>query len=73
MVVDVILLQDTSPIVIEVDANLLATVNAVPSECGLTACRDPHTSQCIRVDLIAFNNATPIIMLEWNESAGRKI
>ena len=63
MVIDVIFLQHSAPIVIEVDANLLATVYAVTSEDGLTACGDPHTSQGIGVDLIPLNDATTIVML----------
>lgn len=47
MVVDVVLLQDTAAIVIEVDTDLLATMDAVASQSRLTACCDPHASQCI--------------------------
>ena len=64
MVVNVILLQNAASIVVEVNAHLLPAVNTVASERGLTAGSDPDARQCIRMDLIAFNNATPIIMLQ---------
>ncbi len=63
MVVDIILLQNSTAIVIEVDANLLATVYAISSESWLTAGGDPHACQCVGVNLITFNDATPIVML----------
>lgn len=63
MVIDVILFQDSTTIVIEIDSHLLATVDAVTSQDGLTASGDPHPRQGIRVDLVTLDNATPIIML----------
>ena len=70
MVIDVIFLQDTAAIVVEVDADLFSTVNTVSSQSGLTAGRDPHTCQRIRVDLVTFDNTTPIIMLYGNGGRG---
>lgn len=70
MIVDVILLQDSSSIVIEVDAYLLATVDPVSPQDGLTASSDPHTSQGIRVDLVTLDDATPIIMLKKGTRCG---
>ena len=63
MVVDIILLQNSSPVVIEIDADLLATVDAITSESGLAAGRDPHASQRVGVDLIAFDDTATIVML----------
>ena len=44
VVVDVILFQDSAPIVIEIDPYLLPTVNSVVSKNWMAASRDPHTS-----------------------------
>ncbi len=64
MVVDIVLLQDSAPIVIKVDSHLLAAMYPVPPEDGLAAGGDPHPRQSIRVDLVPLNDATPIVMLK---------
>ena len=63
MIVNVVLLQDSAPIVVEVDANLFAAVNPVTSEYWLTACGDPDPGKGIGVDLIPFNDASSVVML----------
>ena len=40
MVVDVILLQDSAPVVIEIDAHLLPTVDAIMPQHRLATCTD---------------------------------
>ena len=67
MVINVIFLQDSAPIVVEVDADLLPTVDAIASEYGLTASGDPHPSKGIGMDLVTLDDATPIIMLQRKE------
>ncbi len=64
MVIDIVLLQDSAPVVVEINAHLLAAVDAVTPEYRLATCGDPDPSQGIRVDLVAFNDTTPIIMLK---------
>ena len=64
MVVDVVLLQDSAPVVVEVDADLLAAVYPVAAEDGLAARGDPHSRQCVGVDLVALDDATPIVVLK---------
>lgn len=64
VIVDIVLLQDPAPVVVEVDANLLAAVNPVASEDGLTSGGDPHSGQRVGVDLVALDDATPIIVLQ---------
>ncbi len=44
VIVNVVFLQNSTTIVIEIDAHLFPTVNAVVSEDGLTTCGDPHSS-----------------------------
>jgi len=68
MIVNVVLFQNASSVVIEVNTHLLPTVYPVASESGLAAGSDPDAGQSIRVDLITLNNATPIVMLEENDN-----
>ena len=63
MVVDVILLKDSAPVVIEIDPHLFPTVDAVVPQDGLATCGDPHPRQSIGVDLVAFDLTTPTVML----------
>lgn len=69
VVVNVVLLQDATPIVVEVDAHLLAAVDPVAPEHWLTAGGDPHTSEGVGVNLVALNDAPTIVMLrEWKRT-----
>lgn len=72
MVVNVVLLQNPAPVVIEIDADLLATVYAIPSQCWLTARCDPHACQRIGVDLVTLDDAKPVVMLKEGKSAKHK-
>lgn len=67
MIVDVVLFQDSAPIVVEVYANLLPAVDPVTPENGLTPCCDPHTRQGIGMDLVTLYDATPIVVL-WGKA-----
>lgn len=43
MIVNIIFLQNSTTIIVKVDANLLPTVNTIVSENWLTTCGDPHS------------------------------
>ena len=64
MVVDVILLQNSTSIVIEINSHLFSTVNSIVSEDRVTASGDPHSSQSIRVNLVTFYKASTVVMLK---------
>lgn len=70
MIVNVVLLQDSAPIVVEVDPYLLAAVNPVASEHWLTAGGDPHTSEGVGVDLVTLNDASTVVMLQQGGREG---
>ena len=63
MVVDVILLQDSTPVVIEINTDLFSAVNSIVSQYWIATCGDPHSSQGVGVNLIAFNQTSTIVML----------
>ena len=67
MIVNVVFLQNSAPIVVEVDAHLLAAVDAIVTENWLATSGDPDTSQRIRVYLIALNQSNTIVML-WGKT-----
>ena len=63
MIIDVVFLQHTAPIVVEIYPDLLSTVDAIMTQHRLTASGDPDTSKSIGVDLIALNQPKTIVML----------
>ena len=38
MIVDVVFLQDSAPVVVEIDAHLFSTVDSIVPQYGLTTC-----------------------------------
>ncbi len=64
VVVDVVLLQDAASIVVEVDAHLLASVDAIVSEDRLTAGGDPHSSQSVGMDLVSLDQPSATVVLD---------
>lgn len=68
MVEDVVVFQLAVAVVVEIHADLLATVYPVAPENGLTASGDPHTSQCVAVHLILLYQALAFLMLNTNAS-----
>ena len=67
MVVDVILLEHSSPIVIEINADLFPAVNSVVSQHWVATCGDPHSGQRVGVNLIPLDETSAIVMLCVNK------
>ena len=64
MVVDVVLLQHSTSVVVEINTDLFSTVNPVVSQYRVATCGDPHSSQGIGVNLIGLYQTSAIVMLE---------
>ena len=68
MVVDVILFQHSSPIVVEIDTDLFPTVNSVVSQHWIATCGDPHSSQRVGVNLVSLDKTSTIVVLHVNKN-----
>lgn len=55
MIENVVVLQFTMAIIIEIDADLLARVNAIAAQHRRTASCYPHTGQRIRIHFVLFD------------------
>ena len=71
MVVDVILLQHSSPVVIEINTDLFSAVNSVVSQYWVATCGDPHSGQGIGVNFIALYQTSAIVMLCVHENVNK--
>ena len=68
VVVDVILLQHSSPVVVEINTDLFPAVNSVVSQHWVATCGDPHSSQRIGVNLISLDKTSSIVVLHVNKN-----
>ncbi len=63
MVVDVILFQHSSSIVVEINTDLFSAVYSVVSQYWIATCCDPHAGQGIGVNLVTFDQTSAIVVL----------
>ena len=68
VVADVVFLQHSTPVVVEINTDLFSAVNPVASQYRVATCGDPHSSQGIGVNLIGLYQTSAVVMLEEEEN-----
>jgi hypothetical protein len=73
VIVDIVLLQHSSPVVVEINTDLFTAVYSVVSQYRVATCGDPNSGQCVGVNLISLDKTSAIVVLCVNENMNKNL